>query len=275
MKKILLVVDGSNYSKGALEFAKWLNEKNKILLVGLFIPKIDYGYLWTYAVEGVNSTMFLPITHDIDNSDINKTIETFVDDCKRNDIQYRVHKEYEGSALSVIMNESRFADLLLLGSETFYNDYYRTELSEHIKDTLHEIECPAIILPEKYRIPIKNVVAYDGSKSSVFALKQFIYLFPEFANNETILVNSKSDSKNTIPNQILIEELATKHFDNLTIFKNNFEPESYFDTITLKAESAILISGAYGRGGIGGLFHTSFLSNIIKKHGVPVFVTHK
>ena len=41
MKKILLVVDGSNYSKGALEFAKWLNEKNKILLVGLFIPKID------------------------------------------------------------------------------------------------------------------------------------------------------------------------------------------------------------------------------------------
>ena len=275
MKKILLAIDGSYYSKGAMEFAKWLNAKHRILLVGMFIPKTDYAYLWTYAGDGVNSTMFLPLVEDGDSPDVKKTIEHFEDECKRNDIEFRVHKDYNSSAIISITNESRYADLLLLGSETFYSNYSGENLSEYLKDTLHEIECPAIVVPEKYNFPESNVIAYDGSKSSVFALRQFAYLFPELLNNKTVLVNSKEEADRNVPDQILIEELAARHFKNLTISKNNSDADNYFNTLLLAGKKAILISGSYGRGGIGKLFHKSFVSELIKEHGIPVFIAHK
>ena len=45
MKKILLVFDGINFSEGAFEFARRLNEKNKILATAVFIPQVNYANL--------------------------------------------------------------------------------------------------------------------------------------------------------------------------------------------------------------------------------------
>lgn len=275
MKKILLAIDGSNYSKGAIEFAKWLNNKNKILLVGLFVPQKDYAYLWSYTGADMYGTSFVPIVEDEDAPEVLKTIETFENDCIKNDIEFRVHKNYNGTALNIIMKESRFADLLILGSETFYKNYQSKQLSENLKDTLHEIECPAVVVPEKYQMPKTNVIAYDGSKSSVFSIKQFAYLFPELLNNDTILVNSEIDFKKDVDEQILIEELCIKHFKKFTIFKNKNEPENYFNTSILNHRNPILISGAYSRGALGSLFHKSFISELIKEHHIPVFIAHK
>ena len=69
MKKILLAIDGTNYSKGAMEFVKSLNERSKIALTGVFIPKKDYARLWNYAGEGIGSTYFIPLIEDVDADD--------------------------------------------------------------------------------------------------------------------------------------------------------------------------------------------------------------
>lgn len=274
MKKILLAIDGSNYSKGAFEFANWLNSKQKILLVGLFVPKTVYANLWTYG-DANNLTNFIPVIDDIDSPEILKTIQTFENNCIKNDIEFRVHKNYDSNALDIISKESRFADLLILGSETFYKNYIGKDLSENLKETLHEIECPAIVVPEKYNFPKTNIIAYDGSKSSVYSLKQFIYLFPELLNNNTLLVNSSLDYEKEVQEQILIEELCIKHFSNFTIYKNKNEPENYFNSLILKDKHPIIISGSFGKGGLGKLLHKSFMSDIIKEHHIPVFITHK
>lgn len=274
MKKILLVFDGSNYSQGAFEFARVLNERHKILLTGVFVPKTDYASLWNYAGEGIASTVFVPLIEDVDSSEVLQTVSKFEKACKSNDIEYRVHKDYDSSAIIALSKESRFADLMILGSETFYTNYGGKYISDYLQEALHEVECPIVVVPEKYTFPKTNILSYDGSKSSVFAIKQFIYLFPELLNNKTVLVYSKYSEEKDVPDQILIEELAVKHFSDLTIFKNNANPETYFNTFLLERKNAILVAGAYSKGGIGALFHKSFTSEIIKEHSIPVFITH-
>lgn len=275
MKKILMAIDGANFSKGAIEFAKTLNEKNRIALTGVFIPKKDYARLWNYAGEGIGSTYFIPLIEDVDADEIKAAISKFEKECLNNDIEFKVHKDYDNSSIATLIKESRFADLLILGSETFYKDYRVNRPSEYLVETLKDIECPAIIVPEQYTFPKCNIIAYDGSKSCMYAIKQFAYLFPELSNNKTLIVYSKEDDKHDIPDQILIEEFAVKHFKDLTIFKNNAAPDSYFNNLFLERKNALLISGAYGRTGIGSIFHKSFLSELIQDHSIPVFVANR
>lgn len=275
MKKILLAVDGANYSKGAMEFAKYLNEKSSIVLTGIFIPKKDYARLWNYAGEGIGSTYFIPLIEDVDADEIKAAIARFEKECQNNDIEYKIHKDYDDSSIATLIKESRFADLMLLGSETFYKDYGVNKVSEYLVETLKEIECPAIVIPEHYAFPKCNIIAYDGSKSCMYSIKQFAYLFPELTNHKTIIVYSKEDEKHEIPDQILLEEFAVKHFKDLTIFKNNADPNSYFNSLFLERKNALLISGVYGRSGIGSIFHKSFVSELIQEHAIPVFIANR
>lgn len=275
MKKILLAIDGTNYSKGAIEFAKNLNEKNRISLTGVFIPKKDYARLWNYAGEGIGSTYFVPLIEDVDATEIKEAIAKFEKECQNNDIEYKVHKDYDNSSIATLIKESRFADLLLLGSETFYKEYGLNKVSTYLVETLKEIECPAIVVPENFTFPKCNIIAYDGTETSMYAMKQFAYLFPELSNNRTYIVYSKEDDKKDIPDQILVEEFAVKHFKDVTIFKNNADPSTYFNSMFLEKKNALLISGAYGKSGLGSLFHKSFVSEIIKEHAVPVFIANR
>ena len=85
-----------------------------------------------------------------------------------------------------------------------------------MKDTLQHTECPVMVVPEKFHFPSLNLLAYDGSTSSVFAIKQFAYLFPDLCDNKTILVYAAEETED-IPAEVNIEELAASHFSNLAI----------------------------------------------------------
>ena len=74
MRKILLAFDGVHFSEGSFNFAKQLNEKNKILLTGVFLPQVSYANLWTYA-DGVGNPMFVPTIDDNESQRIEENIK--------------------------------------------------------------------------------------------------------------------------------------------------------------------------------------------------------
>ena len=63
MRKILLVFDGINFSEGAFEFARHLNEKNQVLVAGVFVPQVNFANLWSYAAAGSGATT-IPLMED-------------------------------------------------------------------------------------------------------------------------------------------------------------------------------------------------------------------
>ena len=83
------------------------------------------------------------------------------------------------------------------------------------------------------------------------------------------------DEDEPLPFQELIEELAAKHFANLTLeVVPNATEKSFLKSLSGKDDS-LLVAGAFGRSEFSNLFKKSFIADIIKDHKIPVFVGHK
>jgi hypothetical protein len=273
MKKIIIAFDNTHFSEGAFEFARRLNEIQPVLLTGIFLPQAEIAYLWSYA--GSVSVPFIPQLETDDADLVIENIERFKKQCIGNNIDFRVHKDFYDLALPELKKESRFADLLLIGSESFYKNMGTHMPNEYLRDTLHDIACPVLLVPEKYDFPESIVLAYDGSNEAVFAIKQFAYLFPELTDLKTMLVYAHQDASKDIPDKIQIEELAARHFSDLTLFKLNADPKKHFSAWVNQTKPALLVSGSYGRSGLSQLFKNSFIQDIITDHKLPVFIAHK
>jgi nucleotide-binding universal stress UspA family protein len=270
MKKILLALDGNNFSEGAFEFACSLNKKEELLLTGIFLSQVEAKNLWAYAV-GV-PPMVVPILEE-DTAMVDECIEHFKNLCELNKISYKVHEDYSGFAISELRRETRFADVLLIGSQTFYHNLGGT-MNEYLMNALHKSECPVLLVPEYFTFPRSNILAYDGSDSSIYAIKQFYFTFPELCDNATLLVYCE-DKGELIPEKENMFELATQHFRNLQILKLDGDPKKAFNNWISEKKNSILVSGAFGRSALSQTFRKSFVSDIVKENELPVFVAHK
>lgn len=273
MKKILLAFDGAHFSEGAFEFARRMNEMEPVLLTGVFLPQADYANLWAYTAGGLGGPLFIPVPDD--SAAMAKNKERFETLCRNNAIDYRVHRDFNDFALPELKKETWFADLLIIGSESFYENAGEGAPNEYLEETLHGVACPVILVPEKFDFPDNIILAYDGSESSVYAIKQFTYLFPSLTKNETLLVYSDRHGDENIPDEKNIEELTARHFKKLTVSKLNISSKKTFASWLSMKSAAILVSGSFGRSAISRLFRKSYISGVIKEHKLPIFITHR
>ena len=78
-----------------------------------------------------------------------------------------------------------------------------------------------------------------------------------------------------MPDEVYVEELLARHYNQLTIFKLDVEPDEYFSTWLSNKKQAMLIAGSYGRSGLSEIFRKSFITEAIKAHKLPIFIAHK
>jgi hypothetical protein len=275
MKKIILAFDGSNFSEGAFEFVRRLNEIQPILVTGVFVPQVALSNVSSYSPAAAFAGAYVPILDDEEGEVVEKNIARFESLCRKNGIRYRVHKEFIDFALPELKKESRFADVLLISGELFYKRFIELDHYDYLRDLLHVSECPVLVLPERYQFPVNNILAYDGSEEAVYALKQFAYLFPELAVNKTLLVYAQEKGEGGFPSRDYIVELATQHYKDLTFYKLDVNPRKYFNTWIKNENGSLLISGSFGRSAFSQIFKKSFVADIIRDHKVPVFIAHK
>jgi len=272
MKKILLAFDGTNFSEGAFEFARQLNEMKHVLVTAAFMPQVDYANLWSYSV-GVAGGMVIPLLEDEDTSSIEKNISHFEELCKLHNMKYRIHKNFYGFAMAELRKETRFSDLLLLGGEMFYNNM-GIEMNDYMRETLKMAECPILIVPEHYDFPQSTILTYDGTESSVYAIKQFAYLFPELSSEPSLLVYS-NPGDDPMPDKENMEELVSQHYTNNEFYKLKVNSKKYFDDWVNEKKGAMVVFGAFGRSALSQMFHKSFASDVIQTLKLPVFIAHK
>jgi len=273
MKKVLFVLDGNHFSEGAFKMVNYLNEFESVLVTGVFLQAIDYRDIIGYSgFAADNKVSISPV--QTEEQLINDQIRYFEKRCAKAGLEYRNHRDTEKFALEELQIETRFADLMVLSGEMFYENIGKDQPNDYLKKVLRQTECPVLIVPEDYTLPNTVVLAYNGRPDSVFAIKQFTYLFPQFYSWETTLVTVEDDNE-PLPFQELIEELAAKHFANLTLeVLSNATEKSFLNSISRKTDT-MLVAGAFGRSEFSNLFKKSFLTDIIKDHKIPVFVGHK
>lgn len=270
MNKILLAFDGINASGGAFKFAQRLNELRPILLTGSFLPQTDLSASWSYNTgEG---PLHIPTVEPPVSEKVAENKQQFEVSCKKEGIDYRIHRHFHQLAVNELLKETRFADLMILGSEKFFGGD-----ATFLADVLHDTECPAIVVPETFSFPEQLILAYDGSKSSVFAIRQFTCLFPELCELPTTLVYTSSmrDKEEALPEEDYIEELVARHFSNLEIRHLRLHSRDEFAGWLSGLPAPMLISGSFGRSLFSQEFKESFADKVINYHLIPVFIAHK
>lgn len=274
MRKILIAFDGTRYSEAALAFASGLNQISPVLVVGAFMPQTSFANFWAPVAGSQAGPEFIPLAGDDSAEQIQKNIRRFEFYCIDHGMEHRVHRDYFDFAIPELKRESRFADLLIVGAQSYYANA-GGEPNAFLEEILQEVECPVLLVPDQFEFPVVNILAYDGSESSVYAIKQFAYLLPEFSGSDTTLVFARGDEDERLPDELNVGELAERHFANLSLMRFSPNPAKFFATWLSEKKGAILVSGSYGRTGLRRLFHKSFIAGVISDHRIPIFVAHR
>lgn len=268
MKKVLLAFEGTGFSIGAFEFARHLNNLKPILLTGVFLPQEDLSVSWSYA-RGAGAS-FIPPVEPFVSEKVLENISAFETLCRQHNIDFTIHRYFHDLAMPELKKETRFADLLILGGQKFFESGEQSYLA----DMLHDTECPVLVVPERYNFPDHLLLAYDGSASAAFAIKQFSCLFPELCGLRTTLVYT-SNKVEPVPDLDYVEELAARHFKNLDILKLRMDPGKEFSDWLKLQSGALMVCGSFARSEFSLVFKKSFSEDIINNHTTPVFVAHK
>ena len=274
MKKIIISLDGQHFPKGSFGFIKSINLENKILLAGVFLSPVDYSKLLAYT--GLEGVTIMPewLVKNEDDVLVNKNISLFTEACIAEGIEFRIHKDTDLMAISSLIEETRFADVLFISSDLFYANVSKQQPNFYLEEVLKRAECPVMLVPENYQEPRQVVLAYDGNESSVFAIKQFAYLFPELAKKETILL-SILPHEDEMPEYSLVTELVSRHYPNLKLQSLHLKHKKDFTAWLSGNPNSVVVMGAFARSIFSQLFKKSFASDVIHDIKMPLFISHK
>lgn len=190
-------------------------------------------------------------------------------------MEFRIHNDSDNLPLASLIKESRFADLLFISGQSFFSNISKDQPNEYMQELLKKTECPVVIVPDQFQVPAKVMLMYDGEASSVYAIKQFAYLFSEMADLPVSLIELTAHPDQKLPDEEEVAELAARHFRDLTLKEMALENKKHFTGWLLDDKETMLVMGAYGRSLFSTLFKRSFADELIGQLQLPLFIAHK
>ncbi len=277
MKKIIAVIDGLKYSGCTTNYAMQIAKATNSHLVGIFLDDKTYSSYKIYDLlvqEGMTENKLKEFEKK-DTATRNKAAALFENACRKEGVTYSIHHD-RNIALQEVLHESIYADLLIIDSKETFTHYNEKLPTRFIRNLLAEVQCPAVIVSSKYKPIQKVILLYDGGPSSVYAIKEFSYLLPEFKNIKTeILSVNPEDSTLRLPDIKLMKEFMTRHFPDAdyNVIKGWAEDE-IVKHLKQQKESCLVVLGAYRRGTVSRWFRESMADLLMKEQKHTLFVAH-
>lgn len=263
MEKILLAIDANKPDKNTLEFACYLARLTKSKLTGVFLENTVLSDTVTQGMQDIKAIECLP----------EDNIRWFNEKCINEETRHDLHTD-KGVPITELVAESRYADLVVVDAETSFNKIYEGSPTKFVTEFLHDSECPVIIAPEGFDGIDEIVLAYDGTSSSVFAIKQFTYLFPQLANKRISIVHVTNDGRWKEEEKDKFTCWLKNHYTDLHFIALKGETDSALFDFLLRRKNIFLVMGAYGRSSISQLLKHSRAELIIKTITQPIFIAH-
>jgi nucleotide-binding universal stress UspA family protein len=186
---------------------------------------------------------------------------------------YLIHRD-QGVPEAELIAESRYADVIITGSTVLASSPLDMPAGL-VKELLAKSECPVMTAPH-HTEPIDSILfAYDGNASSVFAVKQFTYLFPELKDAELTVLQADENAVFDKEQKEKLYEYLKEHYSRISFNDLHGKPEDELFDYALREENACLVMGAFGRNWFSSLFKVSTADLLIKINNLPVFIAHR
>jgi len=273
MKQILIIGAGHQLPKGPFAFLRAIRENERVHARGLFFRPVDYSAL---AAAGASNNIvpFLEL-EDNEKEVIERHKTLFAHQCEESNIPYSLHANDSEWDKNLFIRESRYADLILISGQHFYAETDKGQPNEYLRDALNKAECPVLVVPENFKTIGHLFMAYDGSRESIYAIKQFCNLFPGLIDLPTEILYIHEDAGDTIPDLENLQQFTRLKFDSMSFSKLRFNAAEYFSTWISEKKNGLLVSGSFGRSTLSYIGKRSFAEDVIRDHQLPVFIAHR
>lgn len=277
MERILVLIDASGTKRATMEFSCYLANLTRSRLTGLLFRAKeigDEGYT-NFQQPGTAAETKQQTRPDSTNQGIDEYKVAFKSYCDNHQVM-PAPEFIEVNSMEDVCINSRYADLMIIGSDASFTNEPENVPSALALDILKNAECPVFIAPLACR-PISEIIfAFDGSESSVYAIKQFAHLFPQFDELPVTLLEVSDEAPTPSENlHLSAKRYLQSHYKTIKyqvlIGRAENELFSYF----LEKKNVIVVMGSFGRTIISSLFHRSPAPLLLKTTGLPVFISHK
>ena len=277
MKKIIAAFDGLKYSASTRDHAiAWARAAN-MHLTGVFLDDVTYTSYKVYELitqDGVSDKKLKQLAkkdHDLRN----KAVADFEKACRKAGIAYTIHHDRK-TALKELLHESIFADLLIIDRKETLTHYDETLPTRFIRELLADVQCPVLLVPQKYKEAEKIVLLYDGRPSSVHAVRMFSYLYPKPDTVPVEVIAVKGMGKDMhLPDGKLVKEFIKQHYPGAGFKVLKGLPEiEIVKYLGGEKKNTIVVLGAYRRGSVSRWFKASMADELMIELKTALFIAH-
>ncbi|MDP4129872.1 MAG: universal stress protein [Bacteroidota bacterium] len=277
MKNILLAVNAAKLEMNAVEFACYTANLSHSKLTGVFLENIHEPRLpelrTFHGLPFVETIIAddIPQNREMEKS-FQNNIRLFNEACVNRGVCSYAHLDRDAPVKAAIA-ESRFADMIILNAETSFKSEPENIPTAFVKEVMAKSECPVILSPLSFEGIDELLFAYDGSLSSVFAIKQFIYLFPELENKRVTILHVEDESSHQ-PEQNQIEGLVKAHYADVSFHVLQGKAKDELFSYLLGKQNTFVVMGAFGRSLVSDLFRPSAAGLVVRVINLPIFIAH-
>jgi nucleotide-binding universal stress UspA family protein len=277
MNKFIAAMDGLKFSNATKDYAIHLATHAKAFLAGIFLDDFTYTSYKVYDMivkEGVSGKK-LKYFEQKDKDTRDKAAMAFDTACHKPGLQYSIHRDRH-VAMQDLLHESIYADLLIIDGKETFTKYEEKQPTRFIRELLTDVQCPVLVVPQKYKSIQKIILLFDGEPSSVHAVKMFHYTLSYLSHLPVEVVSVKKMGTDLhVPDSKLMKEFMKRYYPKATytVLKGVAET-TIINHLKEQKENILIVSGAYRRGAVSRWFKTSMADVLMREIKAPLFVAH-
>lgn len=274
--KIIVAIDGLKYTSSATEYAIQISLRSNAYLAGIFLDDFTYH---SHMLTGLNYEQLVKEKKELNAADQQAredAVAQFERSCSAAGLNYSVHHDCSLAAQE-LLHESVYADLLIIGKKETFNQYEHDIPTTFVQNMLANAECPVLVVPQEYKPVNKIILLYDGTPSSVYAIKLFSCLSAAWSQLPVNVVSVKAPGLSRhLPEHRFMKELMKRHFDAVEYTILAGEPEEeIIKYLKYRRQDELVVLGAYRRSTVSRWFKPSMADRLLAELKTPVFVAHR
>ena len=272
--KILAALDATNFSKEQLDYPVYIARLANAEVTALFledteqvyVPFSKYGNLGGHRISAEQK-------REIKKELVEENLEAYKQACTTMGLSGKISRA-RGVPHDETIEASRFADLLLLADNTSFAFHYEEEPTNFAEEVLTHAQCAVMVMPKTLQEINEVFFTSNGSFSSMYAIRQFTYLFPQLRDKKITLLYVTENEDEATRHKRNIKEYLQHHYSNVEFKVLMGNPSAAILSHLSKQKDCLVTFGAYGRSRFSQFFKKSKADNILNKLDIPVFITH-
>ena len=273
--EILVCLDGSKYSRAAVEYATQIAVEHNASLTGVGVIDLP-GILRASGPAPIGAMRSDELTeqHRVKEAQgiVSQILKDFEKTCREKDVRYTIHSE-AGSPFRAIIEESKFHDFIILGQKTFFRHGIGRERGNTLHRILHNGLTAVFAVPDSAREIKKVLVAYDNSVQVTKAIQMFLLLHI-WNQCDITLLNISNDANRAKQLLDRLGEYVGRYGIQPAKVHLRGRPDKAILSYIREHEIDLLVMGAYGKRTASEFVFGSVTKSLVTQAGIPLFIYH-